>query len=197
MTPIPAATSVCARCSVHLGRSCCEANDGEPLATLTRADVERVQRATHRARDTFVEQEVFEEGQARAYEALRPGWRGYFRHVTVRLTLARAGGACVFFQRERGCTLSPDVRPTACLLYPFEPAEDGAWTLAVEREGSVALALASGQPRCLAVEEADGRGALLRMFGLTPESLRDLGRRLRAEVQAHGASDGGRGRRPA
>jgi uncharacterized protein len=185
----------CARCSAHLGRSCCEARDDEPLATLTRADVERIQRATHRARDSFVDQEVLDEGQARAYERLRPGWRGYFRHGTVRLTLARAGGACVFFRQESGCTLSPEVRPTACLLYPFEPAEDAGWTLAVEREGSMARALASGEPRCLAVEEADGRGALLRAFGLTPESLRDLARRLRAEVLAHGAPDGRPGRR--
>jgi len=191
------ATSACARCSQRLGRSCCEARDEEPLATLTRADVERIQRATHRARDAFVVQEVFDEGQARAYEALRPGWRGYFRRGTVRLTLARAGGACVFLQPGRGCTLSPEVRPTACLLYPFEPAEDAGWTLAVEREGSVALAVASGEPRCLAVEEADGRGALLRAFGLTAESLRDLERRLRADVRAHGAADTGPGRRPA
>jgi len=70
-----AATSACARCSGHLGRSCCEARDDEPLATLTRADVERIQRATHRARDGFVAQEVFDEAQARAYEELRPGWR--------------------------------------------------------------------------------------------------------------------------
>ena len=197
MNDVGAAMSACARCSGHLGRSCCEAQDDEPLATLTRADVERIQRATHRARDGFVAQEVFGEAQARAYEELRPGWRGYFLRGTVRLTLARAGGACVFFRRDRGCTLSPDVRPTACLLYPFEPAEDGDWTLAVEREGSVALALASGEPRCLAVEEADGRGALLRAFGLTQEALQDLARRLRAEVRAHAAPEAVRGRRPA
>lgn len=189
--------AACARCSGHLGRSCCEVRDDEPLATLTHADVERIQAATHRARDSFVQQEVFEEAQAHAYESLRPLWRGYFLQGNVRLTLARAAGACVFFQPGRGCRLAPDVRPTACLLYPFEVAEDGGWTLAVEREGSVALAAASGEPRCLAVEEGDGRGALLRAFGLTHQSLLALGNRLRAEVRAHAAASARRRRRPA
>jgi Fe-S-cluster containining protein len=178
--------SCCSRCAAHLGRSCCEASEGEPLATLTHADVRRIQAVTHLARGSFVEEEIFEEAEARAYEQLRPGWRGYFRQGTVRLTLARKEGACVFFQKGKGCSLSSAVRPTACLLYPFEPKEDGSWTLAVERTGSVAAARASGEPRCLAVEEADGRGALLRAFRLSSESLRLLGERLKREVRAHG-----------
>jgi Fe-S-cluster containining protein len=191
------AAGPCSRCAAHLGRSCCEARDDEPLATLTRADVERIQTSTRWARARFVQEEVFEEAEARAYEQLRPGWRGYFRQGTVRLTLARAQGACVFFERSTGCTLSPAVRPTACLLYPFEPSIDRAWTLAVEREGSVSAARASGEPRCLAVEEADGRGALLRAFGATAESVRLLAERLRAEVRAHGDAEAHSGRRPA
>ena len=190
-------TSPCSRCAARLGRSCCEARDDEPLATLTRTDVERIQASTRLARQRFVQEEVFTEAEARAYEQLRPGWRGYFRQGTVRLTLARAAGACVFLDRRTGCTLSPAVRPTACLLYPFEPGEEGGWTLAVEREGSLPRARASGEPRCLAVEEADGRGALLRAFRLSAESLRLLSDRLRAEVRAHGAAHAGSGRRPA
>jgi uncharacterized protein len=186
----PKGASPCSRCAVHLGRSCCQAEDGEPLATLTRTDVQRIQSATHLAREGFVEEEVFQEAEARAYEQLRPGWRGYFRQGPVRLTLARAEGACVFFEEGNGCSLSPDVRPTACLLYPFEPKEDGGWTLAVERTGSVERARASGEPRCLAVEEADGRGALLRAFRLSSNALRLLAERLRAEVRAHGAAEG-------
>ena len=191
------AGSACARCAGHLGRSCCEVPDGEALATLTRADVERIQSATRRPRDGFVQEEVFHEAEARAYEQLRPGWRGYFREGPVRLTLARANGACVFFERNSGCTLSPAVRPTACLLYPFEPGPHGTWTLAVERQGSVEAARASFEPRCLAAEEADGRGALLRAFGLTAESLRLLMERLRAEVRAHGGGRAPSGRPPA
>jgi len=190
MSPAP-----CARCARTLGRSCCEPGEGEHLATLTAADVERIQRATRRARDTFVVEEVLDEAEARAYEERRPAWRGYFRRGPVRLTLARRSGACVFLDRSRGCTLAADVRPTACLLYPFEAREDGGWTLAVEREGSVEQALASGEPRCLGVEEANGARALLVAFGTSAPSLRAIGERLRAEVRAHGA--GRRGRRPA
>jgi uncharacterized protein len=182
-------TSPCSRCAAHLGRSCCQAEDCEALATLTHADVQRIQAATHLARGSFVEEEVFQEAEARAYEQLRPGWRGYFRQGPVRLTLVRAEGACVFFEKGAGCSLSPSVRPTACLLYPFEPKEDGSWTLAVERTGSVERARDSGEPRCLAVEEADGRGALLRAFRLSSSALRLLAERLRAEVRAHGAGE--------
>lgn len=194
---LPRGAPACTRCALHLGRSCCEAEAGEALATLTRADVERIQAATHLARKRFVEEEVFAEAEARAYERLRPGWRGYFRRGTVRLSLARAHGACVFFQTGQGCTLTQEARPTACLLYPFEPTEDGSWTLAVEREGSVGEARASGEPRCLAVEEAEGRSALVRAFRTSEEALRSLGERLRAEVRAHGTPDGPPGRRPA
>ena len=191
------AASPCTRCAAQLGRSCCEVGEGESLATLTLADVERIQAATYRGRESFVEEEAFKETQTRAYEQLRPGWRGYFRARPLRLTLARAHGACVFFQPQRGCTLSPDVRPTACLLYPFEPGLPGTWTLAVEREGSVDAARASGEPRCLAAEEADGRGPLLRAFGLSDASLQSLTERLRAEVRAHGEGDASSGRPPA
>lgn len=187
----------CARCAAALGRSCCQVAEGEALATLTRADVARIQAATHLGRTGFVEEEVLGEAEARAYEVCRPAWRGYFRQGTVRLTLARAGGACVFLDRGTGCTLSSAVRPTACLLYPFEAREDGGWTLAVEREGSVALAQASGEPRCLAVEEAESAPALLRVFGKTPEALRALGERLRAEVRAHAGASRRAGRRRA
>ena len=193
---IGAGASACSRCAARLGRSCCEAADDEPLATLTWADVARIQTATHLARTAFVQQEVFSEAEARAYERLRPGWRGYFRQGTVRLTLARSLGACVFLDRRTGCSLPPNVRPTACLLYPFEPTE-AAWALAVERDGSVEGALASGEPRCLAVEEADGRGALLRAFGHDALSLEGLRTRLRAEVRAHGAEPDCPGRRTA
>jgi Fe-S-cluster containining protein len=169
----------------------------EALATLTRADVVRIQAATHLARHRFVEEEVLLETEARAYEKRRPGWRGYFRQGTVRLTLARARGACVFFAPSKGCTLSEDARPTACRLYPFEPSAVGGWTLAVERENSVARARSSGEPRCLAVEEADGWTALLRAFQTSAEALRLLAERLRAEVRAHGEADSSPRRRPA
>jgi Fe-S-cluster containining protein len=145
--------------------------------------VERIGRATGQRRERFVEEEPFGPEEIRAYEALRPAWTGYFDRAPVRWGLRAERGACVFLGSE-GCTLSPEVRPTACLLYPFEPGER-TWTLAVERSGSVAEARASGEPRCLAVEEAQGRGALLRAFGVDVQALTRLRERLRAEVRAH------------
>jgi|GEM_PF-337554 Fe-S-cluster containining protein len=175
--------SPCARCAEALGRSCCQPGPGERLATLTATDVERIQAATGWRPERFVEHEPLSSEESLAYEARRPGYRGYFRSTAVRWGLRSEGGACVFLGTH-GCTLSPTTRPTACQLYPFEPAERG-WTLAVERSGSVALAAESGEPRCLAAEEARSRGGLLRSFALDVEGLTALIDRLRAEVKAH------------
>lgn len=175
--------SACARCAEALGRSCCQPGPSERLATLTASDVSRIQAATGWRRERFVEQEPLSPGETLDYEARRPGYRGYFRQTMVRWGLRAERGGCVFLGAE-GCTLDGSTRPTACLLYPFEPAEQG-WTLAVERSGSVELAASSGEPRCLAVEEARGRGALLRSFGIDAEGLTALIDRLRAEVAAH------------
>ncbi|HEY1418309.1 MAG TPA: hypothetical protein VGF41_10400 [Myxococcaceae bacterium] len=150
---------------------------------MTATDVERIQAATGWRRERFVEHEPLSPEETLGYEARRPGYRGYFRNTTVRWGLRSEGGACVFLG-ARGCSLESGTRPTACLLYPFEPAEQG-WTLAVERSGSVELAARSDEPRCLAVEEARSRGGLLRSFAIDVEGLTSLIDRLRAEVGAH------------
>jgi len=173
----------CARCAEAFGRSCCQPGPGERLATLTGTDVERIRDATGWRRERFVEHEPLGTEEALEYEARRPGYQGYFRTTTVRWGLRAERGACVFLGAH-GCSLTPEARPTACLLYPFEPAAHG-WTLAVERSGSVELAARSNEPRCLAAEEAGSRGGLLRSFSLDVEGLTALIDRLRAEVQAH------------
>jgi uncharacterized protein len=175
--------SPCARCAGALGRSCCQPGPGERLATLTATDVARIQSATGWARERFVEHEPLSLEESLAYEARRPGYRGYFRGTTVRWGLRSERGACVFLG-ARGCSLSSETRPTACLLYPFEPSDHG-WTLAVERSGSVELAARSDEARCLAAEEARSRGALLRSFDVDVEGLTALIDRLRAEVKSH------------
>jgi len=175
--------SPCARCAEALGRSCCQPGPGDRLATLTASDVERIQSSTGWRRERFVENEPLSPEEVLAYEARRPGYRGYFRRTVVRWGLRSERGACVFLGTS-GCSLDDAVRPTACLLYPFEPAMHG-WTLAVERSGTPELAAGSGEPRCLAVEEARGRGGLLRSFGLDVQGLTALIVRLRAEVEAH------------
>src|SRR5215471_4078784 len=175
--------SPCTRCAEALGRSCCQPGPGERLATLTASDVERIQSSTGWRRERFVENEPFSPEEALAYEARRPGYRGYFRRTLIRWGLRSERGACVFLGAE-GCSLDASVRPTACVLYPFEPATHG-WTLAVERSGSVELAARSNEPRCLAAEETGSRGGLLRSFSLDVEGLTALIDRLRAEVKVH------------
>jgi Fe-S-cluster containining protein len=166
--------SACARCPAVLGRSCCEAESGEWLATLTDADVARMQAYLQRAARVFCEDEWLSVEEARAYELHRPLYAGYFRHGPKRLTLKTAKGACVLLDRAAGCVLPDEVRPTACRLYPFEPWPDGTFSV-----------LATGESRCLAVDEADGVAALQTALGLSPEKLAALTEQLRREVQAH------------
>jgi Fe-S-cluster containining protein len=170
---------------------------GEALATLTRADVERIRLHTGLAQRRFVEEEGLDEESASAYEASRPLFRGYFRRAPVRLTLrqraGRAGGpsACVFHAPGTGCTLPADVRPLACRLYPFERFADGSWGAMPGRYGSLAAARAGGSA-CLAVEEApESHGsvelqALLAAFHTSLQALQALGAQLTRESDAHG-----------
>lgn len=180
MTALPA----CARCERTLGQSCCQVRPDEHLATLTLTDVARIREARGLAARRFVEEEWLTEEEAREYEQRRPLYRGYFDRGPVRLTLARREGACVFFQREGGCTLTVEERPTACRLYPFEQWPDGQWSLQVERFGVPEEARASGAA-CLAVEEANGMEDVLRAFSMHRAEVETLGRTLHGEVRQH------------
>jgi Fe-S-cluster containining protein len=182
---MPSSPSACARCPKALGASCCEVKDGEHLATLTLADVARISLATGRAGRAFAEDEWLSEEDARDYEARRPLYDGYFRHGPRRLTLKRREGACVFLDRTRGCSLSADVRPTACRLYPFELWPGGEWSLQVDRHGSLDSARTAAGSACLAVEEATEMEHVLQAFGLTREEVEALGERLAGEVREH------------
>ncbi|HVE84133.1 MAG TPA: hypothetical protein VND93_14850 [Myxococcales bacterium] len=174
----------CARCPRKLGRSCCEVEDSEHLATLTWADVDRIAAATSRAPRSFAEAEWLSTADARAYEQSRPLYTGYFARAPARLTLKRRAGACVFLRRGQGCSLGAEVRPTACLLYPFEPWPDGSLSLQVDRFGSLEEARGASSS-CLAVEEAGSMEGLLAAFETTREEISSLSERLRAEVRAH------------
>jgi Fe-S-cluster containining protein len=160
---------------------------GEQLATLTWADVDRISAATGRPARAFAEVEWLPEEEAQRYESRRPLYAGYFARGPARLTLRRRAEACVFLERGRGCSLGADVRPTACLLYPFELWPDGSWSFQVERFGSLeaARAAAARGSSCLAVEEADSMDAVLTAFSTTREEVSALGERLRGEVRAH------------
>ncbi len=185
MSVKPPTGSVCARCPVALGVSCCEPKEDEQLATLTRADVERITAHTRLAARRFIVEEGLSEMEAADYEARRPLYRGYFRRGPVRLTLAMRAGACVFHERGRGCGLPADVRPVACRLYPFERWPDGSWSVLMGRYGDLAEARAGGDA-CLAVEEAEGMEDVLAAFGTSHEVVEALGEQLAEEARAHG-----------
>ena len=167
--------SACARCHDAKGRSCCEADEGEWLATLTRADVARIAAHLRRPEAFFCEEEWLTVEEARTYELHRPLFAGYFRQGPKRLTLKTAQGACVLLDRAKGCVLPALARPTACRLYPFEPWPDGSFSV-----------LAGGELPCLAVDESPDVPALQGALGLTPEALDSLAAQLREEVRDHG-----------
>jgi uncharacterized protein len=174
---------VCAQCPKVLGNSCCEVEVGEQLATLTLADCDRIAAHTGRAVEDFCESEWLSVDDAAEYEARRPLYRGYFRHGPQRLTLKRRDGACVFLDRARGCTLTADVRPSACRLYPFELWPDGTWSLQVERAGE--LVARDGRNLCLAVEEANAMEDVLGAMEVSREQVEQLGHVLSHEVADH------------
>lgn len=178
---------VCARCPKALGTSCCQVKDDEQLATLTWADVARIEEATgHRG---FTEFEWLDPAAAARWAGLHPAWGSYFGLQTRRLTLKRVRGACVFLKPD-GCALTPAQRPTACRLYPFEVRASGDWGLQVDRFGGVPEALAAGEHACLAVEEADSFDALFAALGTDRATLEALAGRLRQEARAHARVEG-------
>lgn len=185
MTTAFTSEHTCARCPRVLGRSCCEVEDHEQLATLTWADVDRISAATGRPARAFTEVEWLTVDEALTYESRRPLYHGYFARGPARLTLKRRAGACVFLQRGRGCSLEAGVRPTSCLLYPFELWPDGSWSLQVDRFGALEDARVARGSSCLAVEEASSMNGVLGAFSTTREEVVALGERLRGEVRAH------------
>lgn len=179
-----AASPVCARCPKVLGGSCCEVKGDEQLATLTWADADRLREVTGRSLEDVTEWEWLGDEEVGRWALLHPNLGGYFGRANRRLTLRRRGGACVF-HGPNGCGLTAEQRPTACRLYPFAPRALGEWGLQVDRFGSVAAALGSGEHACLAVEEADSFEALWALFGTTRAALEVLAERQRAEAKEH------------
>lgn len=178
--------AVCARCPVALTTSCCEVKPHERLATLTWADLERVEAETGLSPDAFSEWEWLDADHARAWMDVHPAYVGYLAAAPRRLTLKAVGGACALLRRGAGCSLSEEARPTACRLYPFDVGEG---MLQVERFGDLVearrLVEKGAAHACLAVEESRSMGALQRAFGTTAKKVRALAERLRAEVADH------------
>lgn len=179
-------THVCARCPKVLGNSCCEVKEHERLATLTWADVERVNEATGLSAHAFTEWEWLDAAQTQAWLDVHPAYVGYLGPAPRRLTLKVLNGACALLQPDSGCTLSEAARPTACRLYPFDVSEG---LLQVERFGDLGEARRSvetgGGHACLAVEEAQSERELEEKLAVTAPQLRALAARLRTEIAEH------------
>jgi len=168
---------ICAACLRVNGAVCCETAEGEKLATLLLADIERIEEATGLARHRFVEREDLDPAERLAYETVRPIYRGVFVG-NVRWGLKSRKGACVFLERGRGCTLPREAMPLACRLYPLD----------FDLAGEVTLVDA---PHCLALERAEGPRHLLSMLGVTQKELA----RLRTQALAEGLDHATRARR--
>jgi hypothetical protein len=167
---VPAPPLACARCPSAQGRSCCEVEGEERLASLTEGDIARIQAATGLARARFVDREILNPEQAAVYEGLRPA---NFRSIRsgVRLHLRAQGGACVLHDPAEGCRLRADDRPLRCRLYPFEFDELGR--MHAEPTGS-----------CHAVDSAPDARTLLASLGTKESTLRRVHAELLAELRA-------------
>lgn len=165
--------SICAECALVKGSACCEVPPGEKLATLTFADIARLEAATGLSPARFCEREELDPAVRLAYETARPLYRGMFVGG-VRHGLKAQRGACVFLERAVGCRLSAGAVPMACRIYPFDFDLAGRLTLV-------------DAPHCLALDRAEHLGALLRMMGASRRSLERLRRVAASEAQEHAA----------
>ncbi|MBK7863781.1 MAG: hypothetical protein IPJ65_35285 [Archangiaceae bacterium] len=184
--------SACARCPKVLGASCCEVKPHEQLATLTWADVERVEAETGQRAAQFSEWEWLDAEHARAWLDVHPAYAAYLGPAPRRLTLRVVDGACALLVRGEGCSLGEEARPTACRIYPFDVTEG---LLQVERFGDVVEARRQVEQvaahACLAVEEAVSFESLHRAFGTTAAKVGALVERLRAEIADHARRERG------
>ncbi len=167
------ARAICAECALAKGGVCCEVAAGEKLATLTFADMARIEAATGLNRARFTEREDLDPAVRLAYETTRPLYRGMFVGG-ARHGLKARRGACTFLERGAGCTLPAEALPMACRLYPFDFDLAGRLTLL-------------DAPHCLALDRAEDLRALLRMMGASRSSLEKLRRKARAETEEHAA----------
>jgi Fe-S-cluster containining protein len=165
------AEHICAACLRVNGKVCCQTAPGEKLATLLLADMERIEEATGLPRHRFVEREDLDPAERLAYETVRPLYRGVFVG-NVRWGLKARKGACVFLEPGRGCSLPPEAKPLACILYPLDFDLAGEPTLL-------------DAPHCLALEQATGPEDLMEMLGTSLRKLARLRKQALEEAVDH------------
>ena len=163
--------SICAACLREKGAVCCQVGQGEKLATLLLADLERIEAATGLPRHRFAQREDLDPAERLAYETARPIYRGVFVGNS-RWGLRARRGACFFLERGHGCALPPAAKPLACRLYPLD----------FDLLGEVTLVDA---PHCLALEVARGPQHLLRLLKTSKRTLAQLREQALAEGADH------------
>ena len=175
--------SPCARCAEALGRSCCQPGPGERLATLTASDVARIQEATGLRRERFVEHEPLSPEEALAYEARRPGLPGVLPADRRALGSPRRAWGLRLPRRARVLArrIEPAHRVPAVSLRARRARLDACRGALRLRGG---LRRRSGEPRCLAAEEA-------REQGRAPPQLRDRRRGLDGADRSLAGGGGG------
>lgn len=142
---------ICARCA-RLSRTCCQ----KAQVFITLGDVRRVEAAAGRTR--FHESAPASDPDYAADAALDPVWsRIYGKDGRRRVLAHKADGDCVFLG-PKGCALSEDVRPSVCLLYPFDYTHagikgvDGPYCTEPERDNPALLLASLGMNRDKAEE---------------------------------------------
>ena len=109
---------ICARCA-KTSKTCCQ----KAQVFITKGDVRRVAEAT--GRTDFHESAPASDPDYAANAELDPVWsRIYGPDGRRRILAHKPDGDCVFLT-PTGCTLSEDVRPSVCLLYPFDYTDSG------------------------------------------------------------------------
>jgi Fe-S-cluster containining protein len=109
---------LCARCA-RVQLTCCQQRE----IYITPGDRQRIERHTGRA-DFFefrgpIDPSYYEDDSD-------PAWRDHvFRSDGTRRILKRKGNGDCTFLSSTGCTLSPEIRPLVCRLFPLDYTERG------------------------------------------------------------------------
>ena len=164
---------VCARCAAS-GPTCCTLTPGHEEFCFPLSEIERHRILESGAGRGFFAQEantsafldnllkLFAAEQDRL-EELFPAGGSHYRLATD------SAGRCMLLGPQ-GCTLSREVRPYYCRIFPLWPAR-----------GDI---LVFGAGRCLARQEARGLSSILRLLGETHANLNhlhEIGRATRRE----------------
>jgi Fe-S-cluster containining protein len=158
--------NACARCAQR-GPTCCEPEEGVALASLTPGDLARIERASGRSPAEFTVRRVLDAEEHAALDEEDPVLRGLVGPDRVLVSLAKNGRACVFLDRQSGCTLG-EAKPLACRRFPFV------------RVGRALKVRPGGD--CLACEEARDLPELMGMLETDEKKLRSLDRGIRRDL---------------